>query len=517
MSPLPVLSPEQSRTWDDLAGRAGIAPATLMAVAGRAVAEILVLRYASAAARGVLVAAGSGNNGGDGWVAARALHRAGLAVWVASPPGERSPLCADAAALAATEGVRELPPDGPWPAIGIVVDALLGTGARGAPRPPIAALLQRMADLSVPVVAVDGPTGVDLATGVVHGAARADMSITFGGVGRGHLLARDECGAVIVADIGHPPSSGGWPWLVTDAPAAQRMPPFHSNFHKGNRGRVVVVGGAAAMVGAARMVARAAFATGAGLVHVAAPAAALAALRTAEPDVQTIEQDFDASPSAALLELLGQADAVVLGPGLGRNPAQRTFAADVIRASSTVVLDADGLVLFQGAVPELSTLCARSALVLTPHPGEFRTLFPDLAAGAETDPWQAAADASDRAGAVVLLKGVPSVIAAPGRAPATVAAGNPGLATGGSGDLLSGIIGALLAQGVDRFDATWVGAQALGRAADIAARRHGARSMRPVDVVAALPDLWHVWEVLRRAPAVPRLPILLELSVPAGT
>jgi len=152
--------------------------------------------------------------------------------------------------------------------------------------------------------------------------------------------------------------------------------------------------------------------------------------------------------------------------------------------------------------------------VLTPHPGEFRTLFPDLAPVRELDPWAAATSAADQIGATLLLKGVPTVVSHRGRPPCTVAAGNPGLATGGSGDVLSGLVGTGLAQGVAPHLAAALGAQILGRAADLAARRTAARTLRPMDVVAALPDLWREWELLRLAPPLARPPILLELGRP---
>lgn len=519
MPHIPVLSPDHSEAWDRQAEAVGISRAMLMGAAGQAVAGVIAARQPLAALRGVLVAAGTGNNGGDGWVAARALRRAGIAVWVAALSGERTQLCADAARLALADGVREVSPDGPWPAVGLVVDALLGTGARGAPRPPVATLLERLADLSVPIVAVDGPTGLDLATGVVHGAPVVALSVTFGGVRRGHLLARDEVGEVVVVDIGHPAADPAWPTLMTDAEAAGHIPGFRADFHKGDRGRVVIVGGAAGMAGAARMAARAAFAAGAGLVHVAAPAETTAVLQTAEPDVQTLVQPFDAPPGTELLHLLERADAVVIGPGLGRDAAadeaaRREFVRQVIGRSRRVVLDADGLIAFQGAAETIGSLASGRQLVLTPHPGEFRSLWPDLAAAAELDPWGAAASAAARAGCAVLLKGVPTVIATADRPGVTVASGNPGLATGGSGDLLSGIVATLLAQGLDAQLAAAVAAHALGRAGELAARRHTARAMRPVDVVHALPDVWREWDVLARSPGTPRPPILLELAAP---
>jgi hydroxyethylthiazole kinase-like uncharacterized protein yjeF len=208
---IPVLSPDQSSAWDQRAAAAGTELATLMECAGRAMATVLGDRYAQRLGAGVLIAAGPGNNGGDGWVIARTLHRLDLPVWVTSPAGGGASLRDRMAALARAEGVREVAPDGPWPAVGLVVDALLGTGASGPPRAPMAALLERLLDLELPSVAVDGPTGVDLLTGIVHGAPRAEVTVTFGGLRRGHLLARDEVGSVVVVDIGHPILPGrGW-------------------------------------------------------------------------------------------------------------------------------------------------------------------------------------------------------------------------------------------------------------------------------------------------------------------
>ncbi len=510
---IPVLSPEQSAAWDRQAEAAGVALATLMDAAGRAVAAVAADRFRTELRQGVLVATGPGNNGGDGWVAARALHTLGVPVWVTSIPGDGSPLRNHVAALARLAGVREVAPDGPWPGAGLVLDALLGTGAVGPPRPAVASLLDRLHDVAVPVVAVDGPTGLDLGTGAVHGAARADLTVTFGGVRRGHLLARDESGDIIVTDIGHPPGSTEWPALVSDADAASWLPALHAADHKGVRGRVVVVGGAPGMSGALRLAARAAFAAGAGLVHAVAPADTVAALVQAEPDLQTLVQPFDEPLDAATRDLLARADAVVVGPGLGREPGRQRLVTAVLDVARAAVIDADGLVAYQGATAELARRARERPMVLTPHPGEFRTLFPELAAQRELDPWGAAATAADRLEGTVLLKGVPTVVAHPGHRALTLAAGNPGLATGGSGDVLAGLIGAALARGVEPDVAAALGAQLLGRAADVAARRVGARGLRPMDVIAALPDLWREWSRLDSAHLV-RPPVLLELPRP---
>ena len=513
---IPVLTPEQSNSWDDSAVAAGVGLATLMENAGRASAAVLANRYAHLLRTGVLVAAGPGNNGGDGWVIARALHRADVPVWVAAS-GEGSKLREEMAQLGRAEGVREVSPDGPWPSVGLTIDALLGTGAAGAPRPAIAGLLSRIHDLAIPVVAIDGPTGVDLLTGIVHGTTRADLTITFGGFRRGHLLARDEIGDVAVVDIGHPQPDPTWPIVVTDQLAAGWMRRLRARDHKGDRGRVVVVGGDLGMSGALRLAARAAFAAGAGLVHAVAPRDTIAALLQAEPDLQTMAHSFDEKPSTSLRDLIASADAIVVGPGLGRSPGRRSFIVALVAAARSAVLDADALVAFSGAAEELASLAAGRRLVLTPHPGEFRTLFPALAAARELDPWGAASMAADEMGATILLKGVPTVVAAPERQLLTVVAGNPGLATGGSGDVLSGLVATQLTSTLAPEIAAALGAQILGRAADIAARRHTARGMRPMDVINALPDLWREWEVVNSGSVAPRLPLIFELPRPHTT
>ena len=487
-----------------------------METAGRAVAQLVLHRFPGPARQGVLVACGPGNNGGDGWVVARALHRLGLPVWVAGPSAEpRQGLGSAMAGLARQAGVREVAGDGPWPAVGLLVDALLGTGGRGAPRGALGALAARLQELHLPIVAVDGPAGLDLLDGVSHGSPRADLSVTFGGYRRGHLLARDEVGEVVVVDIGFPAADPAWPTLFTDADAVAAMPSVPSNAHKGGRGRVVIVGGDTGLTGAARLVARSAFAAGAGLVHVLAPRDAVAVLAHAEPDLQTRVQPFDQPLTPEAAKLIAQADAVVVGPGLNRDPTRTGLVLEVIERSSKVVVDADALTALQGEVSTLTALAGGTGMVLTPHAGEFRTLFPKLAPGAGVDPWSAASAAAAESGATVLLKGVPTVVSGPAGPIRTIAAGNPGLATGGSGDTLCGLIATFLAQGLSPVEAAALGAHAMGRSAEFAARRVGARALRPMDVTAALPEVWRLWTRTGRAGGIVEPPILHRLDRPA--
>ncbi len=258
MNPIPVLSATDAAAWDTAARTQYRVPSrVLMEAAGRACAGVLVAEFPDVVTRGALVVAGAGNNGGDGWVLARALHTAGLPVWV-SALDPRTDDAVDNRALARVDGVRELGREEPWPAAALAVDALLGTGAAGPARGDVLAMAQRLVAYAAPVLAVDGPTGLDLSSGEAHGPVRAQVTITFGGPRRGHLLAREWCGKIIVVDIGLPPPDPAWPVLVTDAWAGARLPRLRAAMHKGERGRVTVVGGASGMTGAALHAARAA-------------------------------------------------------------------------------------------------------------------------------------------------------------------------------------------------------------------------------------------------------------------
>ena len=521
--PIPVLNAAQAAEWDGLSIEHGIPSRVLMESAGRAAAIAIAREFSHKLSGGVVVAVGHGNNGGDGWVVARALGAQGVPVWGVEPGGERSPDCEANRAIALEGPVESLAPDDDWHRAALVVDALLGTGASGSPRGKIGALAARVANHGVPVAAIDGPTGLDLSTGEAHGPVRADLTVTFGGLRRGHVLAREWCGSVVVVEMGFvplPPKSE-WPGFVDDRWVATRLPRFRTAMHKGDRGRVLIVGGQNGMVGAARHAARAAFAAGAGLVKVAAQAGAVAALQETLPDAMSVTTALGADVEHELGAALAWADAVVLGPGLGRAAERTAFVERVLTSAGSdgssrpmFVIDADAL------HTGLDAWGAGSApRVLTPHLGEFKAAFPDHADLVAGDCFAAAAAASEARGGgpadqpsiTVLLKGVPTIVATSGRRVGVIASGNPALATGGSGDLLAGFIATFLAQGLDPHDAAAMGAHVLGRAAEIASADSSVRSTRPDDVLAAVPDLWHEMD------AAPLLdpPILLRLDPPA--
>jgi hydroxyethylthiazole kinase-like uncharacterized protein yjeF len=506
---VPVLSASEAAAWDAAARTQYRVPSrVLMETAGRAVVQVLVTELPAAISGGVLIAAGAGNNGGDGWVMARALHAAGIPVWVAALDPKTDDAI-DNRALARVDGVRELGREEAWPQAAVAVDALLGTGATGPAKGEVLALAERLAAYGAPIVAVDGPTGLDLTSGEAHGPIHARLTVTFGGPRRGHLLGREWCGKVVVVDIGFPGPDAAWPVLVTDAWAAARLPRLASQMHKGDRGRVCVIGGATGMSGAALHAARAALAAGAGLVKLVAARDTITAAQASLPDLLTVESALGEQLEPGVVEALEWADALVLGPGLGREPrdAREKFVRQVLAQRPVpTVLDADALHLYHADVPT-----GNRALVCTPHLGEFRALAGDaLADEVANDRWSAAARAAAKLKCTVLLKGVPTVIADL-RGPAhVVASGNPGLATGGSGDLLAGFIGAFLARGTAAAEAAALGAHALGRAAERGARQWTARSLRPADVLAALPEVWRDWNNV--PPAGP--PVLVNLEAP---
>ncbi|MSR07768.1 MAG: NAD(P)H-hydrate dehydratase [Gemmatimonadetes bacterium] len=503
---IPVLTAAQAAAWDAAARTAhGIPGRVLMDAAGRAVAQVVADTFGAALSQGVLLAAGPGNNGGDGWVAARALRAMGLRVLAVEAGERRSPDGEANRALALAAGVESVAPDGQWPAVGVVLDALLGTGATGALRGGIATLAQRVAAFGAPVAAIDGPTGLDLSTGYAWDPIRARVTVTFGGVRRGHLVGRDWCGRIVVVDIGFPSIENDWPMLVDDRWAHDTLPPFHSAMHKGDRGKVLVVGGDEGMAGAAIHAARAALVAGAGMVKLAASDATLQAANETLPDALTVRTTLGSSEDRELADAVAWADAVVVGPGLGRSKERGRLVRGLLKTAKPAVIDADAL--HAGA----DSWGTKDGLrVLTPHPGEFAAAFPHLADLSREDRFAAAERAAVESGATVLLKGVPTVVATGGTRSLVIAAGTPALATGGSGDVLSGFIGAFLARGLGAQRAAGLAAHAMGRAAERAAVINSARAARPADVLASAPDVWKHWAEVAR----PRLPILAELDPP---
>jgi hydroxyethylthiazole kinase-like uncharacterized protein yjeF len=448
---------------------AGLPGAALMEVAGAAAAEELRARYPDA--RRIAVVCGPGNNGGDGFVVARHLRDAGLDAWivlVAEPERIRG----DAATMLHVADQLEVPRRFDVSEADVVVDALLGTGTTGEPRPAIAQAIERIAQHGAPVLALDVPSGIDATTGEVPGeAVRAACTVAFHGRKLGTAIepGRSHAGIVVTVPIGLPRLFEPAPFaLRIDASDLASLPPRDPLGTKYDAGAVLVVGGAPGTSGAPLLAARAAFHAGAGVVFVAVSQDVRDQVAIGGPELMVHgTRDPD-----EVLELARRADAVVLGPGLGRDEhAGRLVDALVARATAALVLDADALYALRGRLPALRG--RPGPTVLTPHAGELARLL-----GVERDVLSAARlahveRAAREAGCSVLLKGPDTLIATPGAPLRVVETAVPGLATAGAGDVLSGVVGALLARGLAPAEALALGAAAHGAAAARAAAAYG--------------------------------------------
>jgi NAD(P)H-hydrate epimerase len=443
-----------------------------------------------------LVLVGKGNNGGDGMVIARHLAEAGWEVEVAAPGGEppSTPDAATMTAIAASLGIAA-DPFAPSARAGgrLVVDALLGTGSQGAPRGEIGAAVEWIAGCGAPVLAVDVPSGVDADTGRVPGAAvRADLTVTFHGdmVGLRVAPGSAHAGRVVVADIGIPSAVAVAPaaWLAGHG-AVAAVPPKAAGADKYAAGAVLVVAGSPGLTGAASMAARATLRAGAGLTVVAVPATVQPAVAAHLLEVMCAPlPDDDGHLSETSVERVvaeaRRATALAIGPGLGR--AEGTGAAlerILAEVALPAVVDADGL-WHLGDRPE--RLAGRAApTVLTPHAGEAARLLGVERAEVEAGRLEAGRELAARAGAVAVLKGPGTLIAAPGGEVCVSAGGSPALATAGTGDVLTGTVAAFLAKGVDPFAAATAAVAAHARAGELAGRGDGTIAS---DVLEALPE-----------------------------
>jgi hydroxyethylthiazole kinase-like uncharacterized protein yjeF len=475
----------------------GVPSLDLMEAAGRAVAEAALEVALDGPAR---VVCGKGNNGGDGLVAARHLAGAGLEVealllW---PAGELSD---DARAnLERFDGrVLELA-EGEAPArlegSGVIVDAIFGTGFTGAPREPVAGAIEAINACRAPVVAADVASGVDAATGAVQGAAvEAAVTVSFHAAKLGHWIApgKEHRGELRVAAIGIPDgapaaAAGG---LIDDA--VLELPPRRAaGSTKFTSGQVVVAGGSRGLTGSVCLAAGAAIRAGAGYATVAVPAALEPIFEAKLTEVMSRgcpDDDGHLDPGAApdVLEATRRAAAVALGPGLGRFDRAPELVSEVAAGvEAPLVIDADGL---NALIGRIELLRERSApTVLTPHAGELARLLDTESAAIGAHRLESAREAAERSGSIVVLKGDDTIVAGPGGALAVNGVSSPGLATAGTGDVLTGVTAALLARCTDPFAATCVAVHAHARAGRIAAERVGAaESVIASDVIDALP------------------------------
>ncbi|MDP9343995.1 MAG: NAD(P)H-hydrate dehydratase [Actinomycetota bacterium] len=497
----PILSPAESAALDRETQARGISPAFLMENAGRAVARAAAVAAGGLYGRRAVSVCGKGNNGGDGLVAARYLAQFGMhatAVLLAEPSSLRDP---------AAENFRRLEGSGVvvrrGPALArelgradVAVDAIFGTGFRGIPEDEHASAIEALNAASVPVVAVDIPSGVNGETGAVEGdAVWATVTVTFGAAKPGLVLhpGAARAGIVEVAPIGFPADLVRSDLLLVEAPdVAGLLPHRGPDDHKRTSGVVLVIGGSRAMTGAVRLMAASAYRTGAGLVTAAVPRGILPVVQagiaeaTFVPLPETEAGTVAEAALEALTERLGQFDAVAVGPGLTTHPETASFVRSLVRACPVlVVVDADALNAFGGRAGELADRQADA--VLTPHAGEFGRLASMTAREVGRDRVGHARKLAGETSAVVILKGSPMLVASPGGEVRVNTTGGPELATAGSGDVLTGMTAAMLGRGLGPADAATVAAYLHGLAGSLAAVELG-EGTTAGDVVARIPD-----------------------------
>ncbi len=517
MSParLFVLTAARMREADEARIAAGTPVSTLMERAGAGAVQAIEQRFGRLHGMRVAVLTGGGNNGGDGFVVARLLAGRGARV-VVHPrvaPGELAGAPREACDALAGSGARVAAVEDPpavAPETDVVIDALLGTGSSGALRPELARAVAAIAEArrrGGRVVALDLPSGLgaDTARPLAEGGAfvAADLTVAFAHLKPVHVLhpGRTACGAIAIADIGVEPlapgeGAGPDPELATEAAIAALLPRREPTAHKGDCGRVLVVGGSVGMTGAVVLAAGAALRAGAGLVTAGVPESLNDGLEAAM--VEPMTWPLPESPERALAVAAApmvvarsqMARAVALGPGLSRAAEAAELARRVVAGShAPLVLDADGLNAFAGRAAELAHRRAGIGLVVTPHLGEMERLSGIPAAELERGRLTVPPRLAREWNAVVVLKGAPTVIAAPDGRLTVNPTGNPGMATAGMGDVLTGILAGLLAQGLAAYDAACAAVFLHGLAADLAHARVGTLALVAGDVTAALPQV----------------------------
>ncbi len=533
-----ILTVEAMRRLEAEADRAGHTYRAMMEAAGKAVAEAVLRRRPGA--RRILVLVGPGNNGGDALVAARHLRAEGMevAAWLSRPRDD------EMARLARAKGVHLLEEGkGDLTALvrtaDLVLDGLLGTGAKPPLRGTIAAILESVGEALKPpasalrplttpeppaprpfIVAVDGPSGMDFDTGEADPRTlHADLTLTFAHPKRGHFRfpAAAHVGELLVADIGIPPQvepPADAPFVADAESIRAMLPPRPEQGHKGSFGRLLLVAGSANYTGAAVLATQAALRSGAGLVTLALPGSLHGAVLPLIPEATFLHLPHAlgvvTDEALPILEPhFAHVGAMVVGPGLtqeaeavrfitalfgldeGRRPAgflPREAAKPHPPALPPLILDADALNILARMVRWFALL--PSGTILTPHPGEMARLTGLEVAEIQARREAVARDYAQQWSAVVLLKGAFTLVAAPDGRLTLIPFANSGMAKGGSGDVLAGLIGGLRAQGMPPYEAAVAGAYLHALAGQIARRREGARGMTARSLVAALPEAW---------------------------
>jgi len=504
-----VVTAEQMRDLDQRAVRErGLPSLRLMENAGQAVAEAAFQMTEPCPDRPIVIVCGRGSNGGDGFVAARHLAKLGRAVQVFLA-AERGQVAGDAkanlerlaeAGLEAAQVAEAGAASAACRQAGLVVDALFGTGLSGDVAGLPAELIEAMNGCGRPVLAVDIPSGLAANSGAALGVAvKATRTVTMGLPKLGMFMSpgADCVGKLTVADIGFPAELVGTSPSVADLiePAWVRLllPARRRTAHKGDFGRVLVIAGSVGMTGAACLCAEAALRVGAGLVTVGCPESLndILEVKLTEamsfPLPETYERSLDTRALAVILELAESADVLAIGPGISRHPDTALLVQRLVgRVDKPMVVDADAL----NALSEAPGLLegSHAPAVLTPHPGEMARLMGVSAEEVQGNRAHFAKTAASRFRSVVTLKGAYSLICETGRPLTINPTGNPGMASGGTGDVLTGLVAGLIAQGLLPFEAACAGAYLHGLAGDLAASSTGEASLVAGDLIRFLPQ-----------------------------
>ena len=486
----------------------GVSGLTLMENAGRGCVDVIVSEFGSGAGQRAVVIAGKGNNGGDGYVIARLLRNQGwhVVTFVLAPRDEirgdarvNLDLLKDAAVVFCPEQGELVRYQSVIREAQIIVDALLGTGLKSEVWGSYADAVEIINTAGKPVVAVDIPSGIDAGNGRVLGCAvKADHTVTFALAKMGHLLfpGIGFTGRLHTVDIGIPPEVVAGADLCEFLDAAEIRPLIRQRertAHKGNFGHCLIVAGSTGKTGAAAMAANSAVRAGAGLVTLAVPASLnhILEMKTTEAMTLPLPDEGDGCLSIQAKEVIEKAlvgkDALALGPGISWTAGTARLVRELTEQSVVpMVVDADGLNALSDD-PSVLTRKRSPAVVLTPHPGEMARLAGVTTAAVEFDRIGTARGFAMKFGVYVVLKGARTVIAAPDGLTAVNGSGNPGMASGGMGDVLTGLLVALLGQGNDPFAACKLGVFLHGHAADLVAAEKGEIGMSAVDVQEHLP------------------------------
>ena len=483
----------------------GLSGLVLMERAGLSVVEKLNdLFFQRADKRKILVLCGGGNNGGDGFVIARLLNDRGedVEVYLTVSPGSLKGDAKTNYNAAKKFGVKIYPASKFLRSRfqnSIIVDALMGTGLSSEVRTPLSKVINKVNRMSSTVVAVDIPSGISSDTGLVMGSAvKAQYTVTFGLPKRGHLLypGAEHAGRLFIEDIGFPgkllePAKNGV-CLFQRNDALELLPERPAYSHKGTYGHVLLVAGSRGKTGAALMAARACLRTGAGLVTIGVPETLVNIFqsRVTEEMVLPLPDRGDGilSQSAAdtILDFMKKRGTVMaIGPGMSvDNEISKLVTCLIMGSRKPIVIDADGLNAIAGKTGILKK--SKVPVILTPHPGEMKRLLLN-SHEAETDRIGTALSFAKRTGTYLLLKGVPTLVATPTGEAFINTTGNPGMATAGTGDVLTGMVSALLAQKLSPEHASILGAYLHGLAGDMAAEKKGGRSLTASDIINAIP------------------------------